>query len=109
MATAVSALYGSSSKFVGECEDSMLLDIRLRSRMEVLVSTDFSSLTSGSENVTINGKNYTIIWTTADVDLNGDSITELTAKKITVSISGLPGRSLTTVITDNENRIGIIS
>ncbi len=77
--------------------------------MEVLISTDFDSLSSGSENVTINGDTYTIDWSVIAVDLNADSITEPNAKSITVSVSGMPDRSLTTIIVDHENQVGKIS
>ncbi len=87
----------------------MLLDSSLRSRMEVLVGTEFSSLSNGSEVVTVRGRNYTITWTVANIDLNGDATPESTARQVTVSITELPDRSITTLVVDHEGRIGKIS
>ena len=109
LASAVSAAYFSGFQSLDEQADRMLLDSKLRSRMEVLISTDFGTLSDDSEVVNINGKNYTITWTVALVDLNGDSTPEPTAKQVTVSVSGLPDRSLTTILVDNEGKVGKIS
>ena len=87
----------------------MLLDGKLRSRMEVLIGTNFAALANGTEDVTINGTTYTIDWSITAVDLNADGITEPTAIRVTVSISGIPGRSLTTIVVDNENQMGKLS
>jgi hypothetical protein len=87
----------------------MLLDSVLRSQMEVLVSTDFSLLSAGSEVVTVNGESYTINWTVVPVDLDGDSNTDPSAKQITISLAGVAGRSLTTIMVDNEGSVGKIS
>ncbi len=85
--------------------DRMLLDSRLRSRIEALISTDFGTLSNGSEVVTINGQNYTITWVVVNVDLDGDSTPEPNAKQISVSITELPNRSLTTLVVDHEGRV----
>ena len=90
-------------------EDRVLLDNFMRSRMEILVSTDFSALSSGSEIVSVNGQNYTITWIVATTDLNGDAVPEATAKLVTVSVTEVPGRSLTMILVDNEGRVGKIS
>ena len=90
-------------------EDRVLLDNHLRSRMEILVSTDFSALSNGSEVVSVNGQNYTITWIVATTDLNGDAVPEPTAKIVTVSVTEVPGRSLTMILVDNEGRVGKIS
>ena len=109
LGTAASTVYFSGQQSLDYQADRILLDGRLRSRMEVLIGTDFGSLSSGSENVTINGNTYTIDWTVIAVDLNADTITEPTAKSITVSVSGMLDRSLTTIVVDHENQVGKIS
>ncbi len=109
LGSAASTVYFSGHQSLDYQADRILLDGRLRSRMEVLISTDFGSLSSGSENVTINGNTYTIDWSVIAVDLDADSITESSAKSITVSVSGMPDRSLTTIIVDHENQVGKIS
>jgi hypothetical protein len=106
IAAAVSAAHVSGLDSLDEQADRMLLDSRLRSRMEVLIGTTFSSLSSGSEVVTVNGASYTITWTVTLADLNGDSTPEATAKQVIVSVSGLPGRSLTTLIVDHQGNVG---
>ena len=109
LGSAASTVYFSGHQSLDYQADRILLDGRLRSRMEVIISTDFGSLSNGSENVTINGNTYTIDWSVIAVDLNADTITEPTAKNITVSVSGMPDRSLTTIIADHENQVGKIS
>jgi hypothetical protein len=87
----------------------MLIDSQLRSRMEVLVSTDFDMLANGSEVVTVNGQNFTVNWNIAPIDLDGDSNPEPTAKQVSVSITELPNRSLITILVDHEGKVGKIS
>ncbi len=101
--------YAIGMKSINVKEDRMLLDSELRSRMEILISTDFGALSDSSEVVTINGQNYTITWTVVNMDLSGDAVPETDAKLVTVSVTEVPGRSLTTIIVDNEDRIGKIS
>lgn len=108
MATAIAVPYISGFQSLDVQADRMLLDCRLRSRMEILVGTDFGSLNNGSEVVAVNGKNYTISWTAVNLDLDGDFTPEPNAKQVTVSITELPDRSLTTILVDNEGRVGKI-
>lgn len=108
IAAAVTAAHVSGLDSIDEQADRVLLDSRLRSRMEVLVGTAFGSLSGGSEDVTVNGKSYTIAWTVTLADLNGDAIPEATAKQVVVSVSGLPGRSLTTLVVDHQGSVGKI-
>ena len=109
IATSVMAVYSSGFQSLDDQANRMLLDSKLRSRMEVLIGTSFSALSGSSEVVTINGQNYTINWTVMSVDLNDDSIPEPTAKLVVVSVSGLTNYSLTTILVDNEGKIGKIS
>jgi len=109
VAVGISAPYISGFQALDAQADRMVLDTRLRSRMEVLVSTDFDSLSAGSEVVMVRGQNYTLTWTVANIDLDGDAVPESTARQVTVSITGLPGRFLTTILVDNEGRVGKIS
>lgn len=109
LGSAASTVYFSGQQSLDYQADRILLDGRLRSRMEVLISTDFGSLSSGTEDVTINGNIYTIDWSVVAVDMDADGITEPSAKSITVSVSGIPDRSLTTIIVDHENQVGKIS
>ena len=109
VAVGISAPFISGFQALDVQAERMLLDSRLRSRMEVLAGTDFGSLNAGSEAITIRGRNYTIAWTVANVDLDGDLTPEPTAKQVTVSVSELPGHALTTIRVDNEGRVGKIS
>ncbi|GAX59223.1 type II secretory system protein G [Candidatus Scalindua japonica] len=101
--------YMIGMKSINAKEDRMLLDSALRSRMEILISTDFGALSDSSEVVNINGQNYTITWTVVNMDMDGDAVPETNAKLVVVSVTEVPGRSLTTIIVDNEGRIGKIS
>ena len=107
--TSISALYISGLQSLNAHDDRMLLDSHLRSRMEVLVGTDLATLSPGSGVVSVNGQNYTIAWTVVNVDLDGDLTPETNAWQISVSISELPHRSLTTILVDNEGSVGKIS
>ena len=109
VAVGISAPYISGFQALNVQADRMLLDSRLRSRMEALVATDFDSLSSGSEVVTVNGENFTINWNVASIDLNGDGSPEPTALQVTVSVAGLPARALTAMLVKNEGRLGKIS
>ena len=105
LAVGISVVYSSGNQLMGEQLDRMLLDGQARSRMELLVGTSFNSVTSGSTVVAVNGKNYTVLWTSALTDLDGDDNPEIDAKEVTVTISGLTGYSLTTILVDNKGNI----
>ncbi len=106
MVTGIGALYVSGLQSLNAQNDRMLLDSQLRSRMEVLVSTDFGSLSDDSEVVTVNGQNYTMNWSVVPIDLDGDATPEPNAVQVTVSITELPDRSLTAILVDHEGRLG---
>ncbi|MBT8364230.1 MAG: prepilin-type N-terminal cleavage/methylation domain-containing protein [Deltaproteobacteria bacterium] len=109
MVTGIATLYASGLQSLNNQDDRMLLDSALRSRMEVLVGTNFTALSPGSEVVNVNGQNYTINWNVVSIDLDGDSNPEPNAMQVTVSIAELPDRSLTTILVDNEGGVGKIS
>ncbi len=106
VAVGISAPYFSGFQALNVQSDRMLLDSRLRSRMEALVGTDFDSLSNGSEVVSVNGENFTINWSVVSIDLNGDGNPEQTAVRVTVSVAGLSARALTAIRVDNEGRLG---
>ena len=108
MVTGIATLYVSGLQSLNTQDDRMLLDSALRSRMEVLVGTDFGSLGNGSEVVTVNGQNFTINWNVVSIDLDGDSHPEPNAMQATVSITELPDRFLTNILVDNEGSVGKI-
>ncbi len=109
VAVGISTSYLSGLQALDVQADRMLLDSHLRSRMELLVSTTFGSLSNGSETLTVRGKNYTLAWTVVPVDLDGDTAPEGDAKQVTVYITQLPERSLSTILVDNHGSIGKIS
>ena len=90
MVLGFSAIYSSGFRSLDAQAERVLLDSRLRGRMEFLVSTSFGALSDGSEVVTIKGNNHT----------------EPSAKQVTVSVSGFPDRSLTTIMVDHEGKLG---
>ena len=83
----------------------MRLDSALRSRMEVLLSTPFSLLASGTDVVNLGGQACTLYWTVTPRDLDGDGAAEANAREITVS---LEGHSLTTLVVDSQGEVGKI-
>jgi Tfp pilus assembly protein PilV len=108
MVTGIASLYVSGLQSLNTRDNYILLDSALRSRMEVLVGTDFASLSPGSEVITVNGQNHTINWSVVSIDLDGDSNPEPNAKQLTVAMTGLSGRTLTTIVVDHEGRVGKI-
>jgi len=108
LATATSSVYSTGFQSMDAQIERTLLDSKLRSRMEVLTGTTFSALAGGTEAVTVNGSSYTIDWTVATTDLNGDAVAEPSAKIVTVSVAGMTDRSLVTLVVDHENIIGKI-
>ena len=106
LSVGVATVYSSGQQSLDEQADRMLLDGQLRSRMELLVATDFSALSGESEVVTVRGEDYTIAWTVALVDLDDESTPESDAKQVTVSLSGVSNRSLTTILVNNQGRMG---
>ena len=109
VAVGISAPYISGFQALDVQAESMLLDSRLRSRMEVLIGTDFASLSSSSEMVTVNGQSFTIAWSVVPADLDGDTIAEPTAVRVTVSVAQRPNHFLTTIRVNNEGRVDKVS
>jgi hypothetical protein len=105
MVMGISGLYFAAQRSLLDQEHLLPLDSRLRGRMEEIVSRPFVAMTDGSEAITIDGRNYTVTWTVTHPDLDGDTAAEATAKEITVSVDG---RSLTTLVIDNQGKIGKI-
>lgn len=81
------------------------LDSAMRSRMERLLASKFDALSDGSEIITVEGESYTVAWTIANVDLNGDGVPETGAKQIAVTVGG---NSLVTIVTDSAGLTGKI-
>jgi prepilin-type N-terminal cleavage/methylation domain-containing protein len=109
VAVGVATPYVAGLRALDVQAESMMLDSRLRSRMEALVGTDFGVLSSGSEAVTVNGQNFTINWTVVPMDLDGDTNPDPSAVRVTVSVTQRPNHSLTTLRVNNEGRVGKIS
>ena len=108
MVSGISAMYFSGFQSLDMEDDSMILDSRLRGKMEQLVSVPFDGLTTGSEAVTVKGESYTIKWIVTPTDLDGDATPEPNAKKVTVLLAGKSDRTLTTILVDNEGSVGKI-
>jgi len=108
MVSGISALYFSGFQSLDMEDDTMLLDSRLRGKMEQLVGMPFDGLNDASEVVTVKGQNYTISWTVTLADLDGDATPESNAKLVSVSVAGMADRTLSTILVDNEGRVGKI-
>ena len=107
IAAAVSALYVSGVRSLEFQAEDMLLQSRLRSRMETLVGTPFHRLADGSEIISVvdqgRTNDYTIGWSAIPVDLDGDAIPEADARQVTVFMEG---RSLTIILVDHKDNVG---
>ncbi len=109
IAAGIAYPYTTGLQSVNVMDDRMLFDNFLRSRMEILVSTDFGALSDNSEVITVNGENYTITWTVVNMDINGDEVPETNVKLVTVSVTEMAGLSLSIILVDNEGMVGKIS
>ena len=105
LAIGVTTVYSTGFRSLDERLNRMLLDGQLRSRMEWLLSEPFDDVTSGTTDVTVNGHGYTMAWTVALADLDGDSTPESDAKQITVALSGVSGYALTSIICNSRGRV----
>lgn len=103
MAAAITGLYASGLQTVHAQRDHMLIDSALRSQMELVLSTPFTDIASGTGSVTIDGQSYTVTTTAAFTDVDGVPGPEDRAMAITVDIDG---RSLTTIVVDHESKLG---
>ena len=71
LATGVTAVYSSGFQAQNYQIERMYLDSKMQSRMEILLGTAFQSLEDGSEDITLDGKVYTLTWGIGPIDLNG--------------------------------------
>ena len=104
-ATAMTALYMAGMQAVEAQQQQSEIDNACRSRMEILISSKFSQLTSGSATVVIQNQNKTITWTITPIDLDGDSIVESDASQVTVTLAG---RSLETILVDTAGKVSTL-
>ena len=106
LASAFTVPFISGAQSLEVQADRMLLDSRLRSEMEVLISRPFNNVfTEGSftGTVTVSGASRPFKWDAVLIDLDGDSNPEPNAMQITVEVGG---QTLTTIVVDNEGRLG---
>jgi len=99
----VAGLYYSGFQALQAQSDQIILNSRLRSRMEWLLSVEFDQLANGSETFTVNATSYTLTWTVTGADLDGDLTPEAEAKQIALAVAG---NTLNCIVVDNESRIG---
>lgn len=107
MAAAVSALYITGLQTVDAQGDAMLLDSHMRSRMEQLLATPFASLANGNEVVAVGDDSYTLAWTVALTDLDGDTIAEPDAMSVVLTVTET-GDTLRAIVVDSQDRVGKI-
>lgn len=108
MATGFATLYSSGLNSLVSQKDRVVLNSQLSSRMEELKSRDYSNLIDGSEVITVEGESYTINWTVAPVDLDGDAATDAGVVQVTVSIAGISDLSITNIIVNTSGQVGKI-
>ncbi len=108
IAYGTSGLYISGMRSFDEQADRVLLDSRLRGRMEEIISRSFDQVAPGSEVVSVNGRDFTITWTVTLVDMDGDLTPDPDAKQVDISVEGLTGRTLSMILVDNQGKTGKI-
>lgn len=102
-AVVLSGLYMAGLQASNALQYRVLMDAGLRSQMEELIATHFDQLASGSQNINIEGTNHVLVWTVANIDLDGDGAPENAAKLITLT---LDARTFTTIVADHQGRLG---
>lgn len=107
MAAAVSAIYMSGLDTVSAQGDAMLLDSHMRSRMEQLLATPFATLVDGNEVVVAGDNTYTLDWTVAPTDLDGDTIDEPDAVAVVLTVIET-GDTLEAIVADPQDLLGKI-
>ena len=108
MAGGFATLYSSGLNSLVSQKDRVVLNSKLCSRMEELESREFSNLTNGSEVITVESESYTINWTVAPIDLDGDTYTEAGVVQVTVSVAGISDLTLTNIIVNSSGQVGKI-
>lgn len=102
LASIVGTVYVSGLQIYNVESDTLQVSSALRSRMEQLLSTEFSQLASGSQVLTINGTSYTATWTVSTVDMTGDGIAESTAKSVSLTLGG---STLVTLVANSTDKV----
>ncbi len=82
--------------------DDYLSASAIRSRMELLLSTDFDSLADGSIVVTLPNRNVTMSWTILPLDLDSDWIPEPDVRHIKIT---LDDKTLSTIVTAHNGDV----
>jgi prepilin-type N-terminal cleavage/methylation domain-containing protein len=99
----VSEVYTAGLNALGARVVDGQLDSTLRSQMERLLALKFDQLADGSRAVTVEGEPYTLAWTVANVDLDGDTIPEAGAKQVTLTLGD---KTLVTIVSDHGGQLG---
>lgn len=90
--------FGASDETVKEIEKLSYA----RGMMGVINAVDFSMLSNGSDTVTVQGKPFTRSWTVVPYDINGDSVPEIDARKVTVTVDNI---TLQSIVIDSKNLV----
>lgn len=105
LTTAVSAVYVTGFQSTDQQNHGMVLDSALRGQMELLLSKDFATILPDSRSIAVEGTSYTFSCTVSQADLDGDSVPEPTAKRVTMQIDETPERSLSVIVVDHEGKL----
>lgn len=101
-AAAISGLFVSGLQSIEGNDAEMLIDSRLRSQMEELLSRPFADVLadgSGAKVVPVEAGTVTVNWSATLYDLDGDGVDELNAMMVTVAVAG--SGSLSTLVVDH--------
>lgn len=94
MAAMISAIFMGGLQAFSAQESDFLIDSLLRSKMEYLLSQEYSFLSSGTETVSVEGTSFTLNWYVSGADLDDDGIEEADTAQIDVELAG---RTLSTL------------
>lgn len=108
MGVSITMPYTSGSQALNAVSDQIHMDQVLKSRMEILVGTDFDSLRTWFDMVVVGSQTYLLFWSVTFVDMDGDTSQDVDAKQVSLMVMGFPDISLTTILVDGGDRIGKI-
>ena len=71
-------------------------------KMDELMATDFASITSGSDQVTVDGENVMRQWQATSVDVDGNPGVEADVKLVVVAVDDV---EFTTIVVDSAGQL----
>lgn len=95
--------YANGAVAARQQADELVITTLMRDQMERLMATRPAQLTNGNRVVQVNGRNETLGWQIAGIDLDGNGTLEAGVYRITVTLAQ---RALVTLTVDHQGGVG---